>query len=148
QASCEAVRTVRRAEVLAGLATVADPAVADPLSRARLEHAARALHPAGRAWSRWLTERGDAPELRDRVREAVEARTDGAIDPAVLDTRAWSACTAPGSADCWAAVSAETHAARNAFAPPLATEAAEREWRDRWCHHGEDADRAACEASI
>jgi hypothetical protein len=148
QAACEAVRTHRRVELLAGLASVAAPAERDTIERARLDEAARELPGHGRPWNRWLARVDQVEPARVATRRAIEARADHALFPPLLETRAWSSCATPGSAECLAAVRAETRARRDRVAPPLEAEPEERSWRARWCGRGSDQDAVACQAAL
>jgi hypothetical protein len=146
--ACSAVLAHRRAEELVELLAASSPADLEPVAEARLRAADREAG-GSRAWHRWTDQvatpgaEAVAP-VREQVREALEARADGALYPPLLATRAWGRCAEPGSEACLAEVRAETRAQRDAVAPPLEDERLERRWRRRWCGRADPA----CEATI
>ncbi|MEZ4235851.1 MAG: hypothetical protein R3F59_06750, partial [Myxococcota bacterium] len=137
RAACGAVLAARRAELLAALVQAADPALAAALAEARYEAAAHALGRRRAPLQRWREAHPAALEL---LRQAAEARADGAWFPPLVATDAFQACTAPDAA-CWRTVRAAL-GPRPADPPDLAA------WRSTWCADL-PADRAeACEAEV
>jgi uncharacterized protein YecT (DUF1311 family) len=153
RAACAATLAHRRTELLTALAAT-DPSVGPLVEDARFKAAERGAS-GGRAWQRWLEEaQGDTPraELFVLLREALEARADGAALPVLAQTEAWGRCEAPGSAECVAAVRAETGALREvevgATSVSEAWLRAERSWRTRWCSPLVPLQADLCEAAI
>jgi hypothetical protein len=145
RAACGAVLAARRADVLAALGALHDPAAAAAIEEARWRAAYGRLRPRSRPWEDWLEEvRGDA-EIRGLIREMVEARVDGALFPPLVSTHGFGKCVDPTALSCIEAVRAEVRALREET-PETRAEAA---WREAWCGHRETVgERVACDAEV
>jgi uncharacterized protein YecT (DUF1311 family) len=153
RAACAAILAHRRTELLSALAST-DASVGPLVEGARLEAAERAAR-GGRLWQRWLEEaQGDPPsaELLAGMREVLEARADRAALPALAQTDAYERCEDKASAECIAAIRAETGARREVEVGAVGVseewQRAERSWRARWCDPLEPLQADLCHASI
>lgn len=131
RAACEVVLTVRRADILTELVDAVGPELSAQVADARA--------PLGRVERRWLRSVGDGPAARNAVREALEARADGAVYPPVLDTHAAAGCSLDDDA-CVDAIAVEAAAARSG----LPVDARERALRRHWCA----PDEPVCAATV
>ena len=100
----------RRIDVLATLGAFHDPRAAAAIEEARWREAYTHLRPRQRPWEDWLEAVGDDAAIRRLVREAVEARVDGALFPPLVSTHSWARCVDPTALSCIEAVHAETKA--------------------------------------
>lgn len=151
RAACGAVLAARRTDVLATLASLRDPETASLIDDVRWKTAYGGLRPRTHPWADWLRAEGDDPSARALIREAVEARVDGALFPPLVSTESWSRCTDPSALACIREVHRETRAQldllRTSGAAPESPE--ETAWRRGWCgDRPDDATREACEAEI
>lgn len=151
RAACGAVLAARRTELLATLAAFHDPEVAAAVEDARWRAAFARLRPRSHPWEDWLRAAGDPPAIRALVREAVEARVDGALFPPLVSSQTWARCVSPTAPGCVEAVHAETRARLEALRPtiPEPWADAEADWRDGWCgSRAAGGPREACEAEV
>ena len=129
RAACAAVLAARQTELVADLVRTARPELGAILDRERYDLALRGVRPRV-PWEAWAREVG--PSTLDALREAAEARADGAwLPPLLAEARGCATL----DETCWAEVRARG---------PIS----EVPWREAWCGRMFGPRRAACDAEV